>query len=412
MEGFQLNQKCYINTNIESDTFVGIKCEDGDFSVHFPLGFEFSRDEKILRKEILLLINTIAGTIGHKESSVKEVASSFDSVDFPIQACMHIIYDYYARGYYIERERRYQIAKRGKINWNRTIKTQKPVVQGNKAIYLDFAINKNQINENELITQIHEWCVYDAFSKIGWLFTKFMPERPRIKFNQKMFLGVLRSKLAETFNDKNKVLFQNMIALIENHGSDENSNYKYGTYRFEYVWEKLIDRTFGEANKEKYFPKTTWRRPGKKDYDNACLEPDTIMLYNDKIYVLDAKYYKFGATGRTGDMPESTSINKQITYGEYIAEMGKFMSNGQHPTVYNAFIMPFSSDSELWGCSSEILHVGEAVSNWKTNGKTYERVQGILLDVKHLMKIVVAKDEDEIKKLANIIESFVGGQDE
>lgn len=412
MEGFQLNQKCYINTNIEVDTFVGIKCEDGDFSVHFPLGFEFSKDEKLLRKEILLLINTISKTIGHKESAIKEMTSSFDSVDFPIQACMHIIYDYYARGYYIERERQYQIAKRGKINWNRTIKTQKPVIQGNKAIYLDFVINKNQINENELITLIHEWCVYDAFSKIGWLFTQFMPERPRIKFNQKMFLGVLRSKLAETFNDKNKVLFQNMIALIENYGSDENSNYKYGTYRFEYVWEKLIDRTFGETDKEKYFPRTTWRRPGRKDYDNACLEPDTIMLYKDKIYVLDAKYYKFGATGRTSDMPESTSINKQITYGEYIAETEKFMSDGQHPIVYNAFIMPFSAESELWDCSSEILHVGEAVSNWKTNGNIYERVQGILLDVKHLMKIVASKDKDEIEKMANLIESFMGGQDE
>lgn len=97
MEKFQLNQKCYINTNIESDTFVGIKCEDGDFSVHFPLGFKFSTNEKILRKEILLLINTIAGTIGHKESNVKEKTVSFDSIDFPIQACMHIIYDYYAK---------------------------------------------------------------------------------------------------------------------------------------------------------------------------------------------------------------------------------------------------------------------------------------------------------------------------
>ena len=71
MDGYQLNEKCFVNTNIEADTFVGIKCEDGDFSVHFPLGFEFSSDEKELRKEILLLINTIAATVGHKESSIK-----------------------------------------------------------------------------------------------------------------------------------------------------------------------------------------------------------------------------------------------------------------------------------------------------------------------------------------------------
>lgn len=44
------------------------------------------------------------------------------------------------------------------------------------------------------------------------------------------------------------------------------------------------------------------------------------MLYQGNVYVLDAKYYKYGATGKLSDLPESTSINKQITYGEFIAE--------------------------------------------------------------------------------------------
>ena len=410
MEGYQLNDKCFVNTNIEADTFVGIKCEKGDFSVHFPLGFEYSNDEKELRKEILLLINTIASTVGHRESAIKDESASYNATEFSIQACMHIIYDFYNRGYYVEREQQHKVAKQGKINWNRTIKTQKPYVQENKVFYLDFVVNKNQINENELITLVHEWCVYDAFEKVGWLFTRSMPEKPRIKFNKKLFLGVLKTKLAETFNDKNKALFRNMIALIENQGSDESLNYKYGTYRFEYVWEKLIDRTFGEADKEKYFPKTTWRRPGRADYDNACLEPDTIMLYKDKVYVLDAKYYKFGATGHTGDMPESTSINKQITYGEYIAETEKFKKNGQAPVVYNAFIMPYSAASKLWQSDTPLLYAGEAVSDWKSNEKTYERVRGILLDVKHLMKMTVRKDQDEIMQMAEMIEAAVEGE--
>ena len=52
---------------------------------------------------------------------------------------------------------------------------------------------------------------------------------------------------------------------------------------------------------------------------NAELEPDTTMLHDNKIYVIDAKFYKFGVSGNPGDSPESSSINKQITYGEYIA---------------------------------------------------------------------------------------------
>lgn len=408
MELYQLNQRCSVNTNYESDTFVGIKCENGDFSVHFPLGFQYSKDEKVLRREILLLINSIASTIGHKQSELKNMSGAYNQTEFPIQAYMAIIHDYYARGYYKERETQYQISKKGKINWNRTIKTQKPYVQGNKAFYLDFVTSKNQTNENEIITMIHEWCVYDAFEKIGWLFTKDLPMKPRIKFNKKHFIVAINEKLAHTFNDKNRSLFQNMLAIIEKQGTDDDLNYKYGTYRFEYVWESLIDKVFGIANKDEYFPKTTWVRPGKKPYDNASLEPDTIMIYDNDVYVLDAKYYKFGATGRTGDMPESTSINKQITYGEYIAETDDFKKkHGTDMKVYNAFIMPFSATSDMWKSDDDFLYVGEAISSWKTNKNIYERVQGILLDVKHLMSISVRQDESEIMKMAKCIEDAI-----
>lgn len=99
----------------------------------------------------------------------------------------------------------------------------------------------------------------------------------------------------------------------------------------------MIDKVFGIPEKVEYFPKTTWNLENGKKYDNAFLEPDSIMLHDGKVYVLDAKYYKYGWSGAPGHLPESTSINKQITYGEYIAKSEKFLKEGQHPTVYNAF---------------------------------------------------------------------------
>lgn len=39
MAEFSIRDKCSVNTNWDEDTFVGLKCKDGDFSVHFPLGF-------------------------------------------------------------------------------------------------------------------------------------------------------------------------------------------------------------------------------------------------------------------------------------------------------------------------------------------------------------------------------------
>lgn len=173
------------------------------------------------------------------------------------------------------------MSKSGKINRNRTIKTQKPYVEDNEIFYLDFVTKKNTVKENELITLIHEYCVSESFNKIGWLFTKAMPKKPRIKRKSRLFKMVIMDKLSTTFNDRNRRLFRNMLAIIESQGDDEAQRiYNYGTYRFEYVWERMIDKVFGIENKADYFPKTTWKINGSS-YDNASLEPDTIMIYQN-----------------------------------------------------------------------------------------------------------------------------------
>ncbi|MDD3402399.1 MAG: LlaJI family restriction endonuclease [Hespellia sp.] len=397
-----------MNTNWEKDVFVGIKCENNDISINFPLGYDISHDDQELRKDILLLLNTIRTTTARKDSEITEGHKGYNETAFPIQAYIAVIYDFYSRGYYKEREVIYRVAKRGKMDWNRTIKTQKAYIQNNNAYYLDFVTKKNTVNNDEIITLIHEFCVYESFAKIGWLFTSSMPEKPRLKYNEKLFRSVLREKISSTFNDLNKSLFISMLAIVDDQGSDKSGyNYKYGTYRFEYVWEAMIEKVYGINGKEKYFPKTYWNIAGKEN-PNASLEPDTIMVSNGDVYVLDAKYYKYGATGRTGDLPGSTSINKQITYGEYIAEQNKFKKiYGDDFKVYNAFLMPFNSMGQRWKTEQNVLRVGEAYGDWKQNNKSYEKVQGIVIDIKHLMKISTRQNEDEIIKLAHEIAQFV-----
>ena len=410
MAQYNIRDKCHINTNYDTDTFVGIRCDKGDFSVNFPLGFCLPDNDKELRKDILLLINTIASSTRRKDSTVTRAAASFNELGFPIQAYLFLINDFISRGYYKERETHYHVSVRGKINWGRTIKTQKPYLQDQKAYYLKFVTKENAVNESEIISLIHEYCVYESFQKMGWLFTDVLPQKPRIRFNKRLFLSVVGSKLVQTYNDRNKALFRSMLAIInEEQKEDTPLDFRYGTYRFEYVWEALIDRVFGIEGKSAYFPKTMWLLDDKYN-DNACLEPDSIMLWNGNIYVLDAKYYKYGATKRPWDLPESTSINKQITYGEYISGQEKLtgaLSKKKTPIVYNAFLMPFNKQSELWKNSDSMISIGEAISSWKSNEEIYERIQGILVDVKHLMRVTVHQDESEMSRLAECIEAAI-----
>lgn len=311
---------------------------------------------------------------------------------------MYLIRDYAERGYYTERENEYSISKQGKINWNRTIKTIKPVICNRQPFYLDFVTKKIVISKNELITLIHKYCVWESFKKIGWLFTSFVPDKPQIVFNKTQFLTVLVEKMERTFNDKNRELFRHMIAVVtEEMDPDALSNYQYGTNRFEYVWENLIDQVYGIVDKDRFFPKTYWKINGRT-YNNASLEPDSIMLWNNNIYVLDAKYYRYGESRNPFDLPESTSINKQITYGEY----ADCIKNSEQ-IVYNAFLMPF--DASKWGSVTPVKNIGNAGSNWKNDEKEYEQIQGILVDVKYLMRQRVNKEQAILEQLAESIES-------
>lgn len=414
----ELFARCHVNKNDDGDRFVGIKADSDNAMVYFPIGYQLPATEQDLRQDILHLISVLAEFTDRTDRVLTmQKFEAPQSVDFPINAYMEVInYFMEQNGYYTKKEPEYKNGDRGKIDWAKTLRKKRPLIQSNGTpAYTQYTVRVSSPNDKNMITQIHKFCVYESFSKLGWLFTPYLPEKPTIPRNDKMFLILLREKLANTYNDKDKRLFSSMIAMIEY--LDEKTKEKqfyFGTDRFEYVWEKLIDRVFGEKNKVDYFPKTRWTlRTGKKKI-NAALEPDTIMLHDDKIYVLDAKYYKFGLTGNPNDLPESSSINKQITYGEYIYTQRRFKEKyGEDVPVYNAFIMPYNANDNLFGSTDIYTNIGEATGDWKIAGHKYERVQGILVDIRYLMYHYTGKPKNQIMRLAQSIESAFkasGGQ--
>lgn len=197
-----------------------------------------------------------------------------------------------------------------------------------------------------------------------------------------------------------------MIDIL-NYESNENDaeNLYFGTYNFEYILENMIEDTFGNEKKEKYFPKTRWLLNMGTDRRNTALEPDTVMRYENNIYVLDAKYYKYGITNSSKELPNSSSINKQISYGEFIATNKKFEKERQDGlTIYNAFLMPYDASKQLYNEDQrDYYSIGEAIADWKNSNEEYQRVQGILIDTKFLMFNTLKPNTKEIKKLSEEI---------
>lgn len=401
-----IKDRCHVNTNEDGDTFVGVKADTEEAKVYFPVGYQLPENEAEIRRDIKTLFNVL-GEYTEKKDRVLQM-KKFEitqPVDFPINAYLEVINYYLNYQYYTETENIYKTASKGKTDWSKTFKHQKPLVQQNGSlVYSQMTVKASTPNESTLITKIHKYCVYESFDKIGWLYLHNLPEKSDIEFNKNLFVNVLNDKISNTYNDKYKALFKAMLDMVK--FMDERHNEKqfyFGTDRFEYVWERLIDKVFGESNKDEYFPKAEWKlRHGKKQ-DSSALQPDTIMLYKDKVYVLDAKYYRYGVTGYTNHLPNSSSINKQITYGEYIDNhMNKYKSD----KVFNAFLMPYNRYNNPFGTAESIENIGEATGKWRNGSdiKTYDKVQGIVVDVRTLIHNRFGKSVSYVNQLADAIE--------
>jgi len=398
-----LKDLCTVSNSEQPDDFVGLRFIDGKPNVFFPRGFHLLEDEKTLRRDIVRLLAAINQFTDRYEGENPRNNASEQCLDMPIQSYQYIIFDFIAHGYYTENEVRYVENTRGKINWKRTIQKEHPQINNGNVVYLNFITKVNKINDNNLITKIHEYCVYESFQKLGWLFlsSDALPKKPTIKFNKKAFLSVLKQELTSTFNVQKKMLFQSMINIInQTHEKlDDRFNASFGVYRFEYIWEGMIDYVFGETNKEEFFPHAEWHIVTGKGYrtESSALEPDTIISVDDKIYVIDAKYYKFGVTRNPLHLPASSSIEKQIVYGEYI-EQNKGISADK---IYNAFVMPYDGFSN----EKHYEFVSVGTGQWKEQTKNYEYVLGILMDTRYIINSYAKHNLKEIDELTELIET-------
>ena len=129
------------------------------------------------------------------------------------------------------------------------------------------------------------------------------------------------------------------------------------------------------------------------------------------MYILDAKYYKFGITKKRSDLPHTDSIQKQITYGDHIIANKSKYNDIDPNNVYNAFILPYDKndiENENYKLSHSIEFCGFAESDWKEHKfeNSYERIALILVDYKYLLDCYYKKEKLVIKNLIDNIEKI------
>lgn len=207
--------------------------------------------------------------------------------------------------------------------------------------------------------------------------------------NKDFLVSVLNKALSEAFEDRKQQLLINLINVLIglDISNDRQSINNYGVKGFHVVWETVIKFLFGNKEVSNFGPVATYNGDHiKGNNKKKPLRLDALLLRNGAFYILDAKYYHFGEDMQWNSAPDTTDVEKQVVYGEYIDFINKNKND-----VYNSFIIPYNkySNKNTREFNQDIQFVGYSTVSWKKyklNVKPYYYVAVILVDCKFALE--------------------------
>lgn len=389
-------------TNKVDDSFIGIKIKNNVIDFYYPNTFNL--DEENIRYDILSILSTISIAKTLSSEKIKIESSYSNNESLALVSYLWILKDYLINGFYINREKIYKTNQNGRVDWKRTLNTE-PIISNGNVIYKDIIVQVHNADDN-LIGRIHKYCVKKSIDFIGWLFginsSNFIEILP---FNKSLYINTLKKELSKTFDDVKRLRLKHMLMIIEGLNDDHKQDeIVYGVDSYYYIFEKMIDRIFGSINANKFNPRAKWhlKRNNYIGKSASKLKPDTILIKDNIAYVIDSKYYPFGYTADDRDLPETTSIQKQITYSEFI-EKNKLSEEIKN--IRNAFILPYNKYKNKFGFNNNLEYIGYSKTDYKDNDKAHEIVYAFLVDLKHVIKTYNKfEHNDDIENIVKEIE--------
>ena len=397
-------------TNKVDDSFIGIKIKNNRIDFYYPETYNF--DESSIeksREDVLAILQTISIAKTHSDSRIKVESSFSNNEAIPLLSYLWIIRDYLMNGFYVNREKVVKKNQRGKVDWKRTLNGQ-PIISKGNVVYSDIVVSvKNELDN--IIVEIHKYCVKKSLDILGWLFginsPNFIETKPFYKELKNGYIDALRKELSQTFDDEKKMRLSNMLSIIEGLSDDQNGNeLVYGVDSYAYIFERMINSIFGNRDATKFNPSADWYLKSK-DYNpfaSSDLRPDTILIQDNIAYVLDSKFYRYGYTADNRDLPETTSIQKQITYGDYIKnnKMGDEIQK-----IRNAFILPYNKYDNKLGLNKTLEYIGYSKTDYRKGAEEHEIIHAFLIDLKYVIETWNKRNHsDDVVSLIKQIEDI------
>ena len=396
-----------------SNDLMVVEFVDGKLTFKVPETFREEKDETLNRRNLLLFVKSL--NLSDTDTRPEINKSDEEGGTWPIDSYLWIIRDYLENGYYYNREKKYSNSRKGKIEWKRTLKSM-PIVSDGNVIY-DKLVTSVTAPSNDLIAQIYRLCLKIAQTRIGWVFGYTIFVDVNVTGSVVEMKRVLANEVASTFDDIKRLRFRHMQYILNSTREEDVSSIQFSQLirNYYHVYETMVDRLLkgvSEKDRKLYNPSGSWSMLGHRRKESSVLEPDTILKQLGNTYIVDAKMYRYGFTGNVVHLPESSSIQKQLTYGDHAV---RNITGGK--PVRNAFVIPFNREENPLRTSEyesladgNLLYVGYAEGDWREKISDHDRVYTYLIDFNYLINNYNTSESETTLSLCRDIESRLSGK--
>lgn len=345
---------------------------------------ELEKEQKKEAKKIISLIKRV-----QKEFSL---GGNGDEA-FQFHSMIWLIRDYIDNGYYTETERVVCREDQGRIDWKHTLRHSGIYFDGNSLLYRDFYVQKNRLDEANILAQIYKCCLVYSAECIGFLYNVSQTERSVFRMDLTVDVGFMcyqvQKELGRTFNSYKQMLLRHLLTILKGRqGKTRAISLCMHDKEFEYVFEFLVNSVFGTEAVQNFYNEYGYVI-GYNRFSASKLRPDTIMKnpmesesdeksVGPDFYVIDAKYYNYGYTENPRDLPQASAIAKQIGYNHYL-------SQSENKTFYSIFLLPFAKGAD----DEPIKYIGYAAdASWFSSSvNKMNKVAVCLVDLKTLVDV-------------------------
>lgn len=405
------------NNDTFSFNITGFIIANNSPIVVFPKNYLLPVYDKDIKHEALILMRVLMKyrlENGHEPREMELLYGNTINSTGRIIPAISLIEDFLENGILRRKNRVNSSRHQGYIDWGTTVNKTIPYINHGKPFYLDPIMRISSVNSTNLLTQIHEYVIWESLYLWGWIlgYESTKVEKVQIPCSMEIATGYLKAELRKTFVQREIFVIKSLIKYMDSKSgqNDAKSFEVLATPFFNTTWEAICGYMYTNdyINLAKWVAQPVWDSSVIKK--NISQRPDILFVDKSTFYILDAKYYDYNKT-----IPGWHDVVKQLFYKYTIEAKVKKSKELKVKKFENILIFPENSDLDFTYLGriyvEGVIDLGEVNAfaiNTKSAMETY--AFGRMSDARMILEIELSRvhEQNVVKRLGTYTETMQG----